>query len=244
VASRQQLILDRTGIELADAGQNAPMVAATLTARVLSTGAVVFNGSAGHGYPLVCSSYVMPGSTVPFYAGRRDPGASVQFSTLQFPADPSAGVVESNAPAISGTLRWNAGRDRRIATPFTADYAVLGARYTPPVDGAGLLNSAALTLSIDVPSYATLGLPVPYEDTRMFTGNILPRAVDNVSAIRVTFGSGVFLARVQGSVTRPIFGVIIQGEGINRGLGSVVDFTSLGTCELRPASPGAIGTPQ
>jgi hypothetical protein len=46
----------------------------------------------------------------------------------------------------------------------------------------------------------------------------------------------LFLGRVQGRVTRPYFGVIIQGEGIDRGLGSLLDFGGLGTCELRPAS--------
>ncbi len=240
IASRQPLILDRVGAELSEQTQSVPMVASVLTIRVLRSGSVIFNGSSGHGYPLTCSTYVMQGGEVPFYAGRNNPGSSIQHSTFTFRDDTTA-TEENTAPAISGTLRWIAGQDTRIPVPFDADYAVLGARFTPVRDGANLLNSSALTLSLDIPSYTTAGLATPYEETRAFSGNLLPNLTGNISSVRVNFNTGTFITRVQGRVTRPIIGVIIQGEGIDRGLGSVVDFTSLGTCELRPAQAETAG---
>ncbi len=235
VASRQQLVLDRTGAELADAERAVPMVASAMTARVTPNGAVIFQGSTGHGYALVCSSYMMSGSEVPFYAGRRNSGPSIQWGVLRFPAEAEAGAEITNAPAVSGTLHWNAGLDRRIPEPFAAEYPVLGARYLAPETGEALLNAASLTISLDIPSFAAAGAAT-YEETRSFSGNLLPPSDGSgVSAIRVNLSTGAFISRVQGRVVRPILGVIIQGEGIDRGLGSVVDLSSFGTCELRPA---------
>jgi hypothetical protein len=226
-------------VELAASAQPVPTVAGVLTAQVLPTGAIVFKGTSGHGYPLVCASYMMSGNQVPFYAGRRTPGATLQHATLQF----RAAAVGSPQPAIAGTVTWAAGVNRRIPTPFVADYAMVGARYTPVREGAALLNSANLTLSLQIPSYAAAGLATPFEITRGFVGNVLPQATGNIAGIRVNFKTGMFITRVQGRVTRPIFGVIIQGAGIDRGLGSVVDFTGLGTCELRPAVEAPANVP-
>jgi VCBS repeat-containing protein len=235
IASRQSLVLDRVGLELAEETSSVPQVASALTARVRRNGAVIFNGSSGHGYPLTCSSYVMQDGIVPFYAGRNNPGASIQHSTLTFRDDSAGAPTEGSAPAITGTLRWIAGLDRRVPQPFDAEYAVLGAHFTAVPNGAALLNSPTLTLSLNIPSFAAEDLATPFEETRGFDGNLMPRTTGNIATTRVNFNTGTFITRVQRRVTRPIFGVIIQGEGIDRGLGSVVDFTSLGTCELRPA---------
>jgi len=241
IASRQQNIIDRTGITPAGGDSSTPAVASVLTVRVQPTGVVIFKGYTGTGYALTCSSYIMPNRQVPFYAGRRAPGASIAYSSLTFPADRTAQPEPSEGPAITGTLRWLANRERRIATPIDAEYAVLGAHYVAPADGTGLFNTSSITLSLNIPSYADRGLANPWEETRTVAGNKLPQLGTSVSATRLTLSTGLYLGRVQGRVTRPYFGVIIEGEGINLGLGSLLDFTELGTCELRPVISAPAG---
>jgi VCBS repeat-containing protein len=235
VAARHPLVLQRTGYEVVNAGDNVPSMASVLTVRVLTSGAVVFNGYSGSRYALTCSSYLMPGSQVPFYAGRENLGGGVQYSTMQFPADPAFTTPDPAAPAVSGVLRWMASRESRIATPVDAEYPVLGGHYTASRTGAGVLNAPSLTLSLDIPSYASHGQANPYEETRPFAVNLLPRTTGDVSTVRVTLASGLYIGRVMGRVPRPFFGVIIQGEGVNRGVGGLLDFTTLGTSELRPS---------
>jgi VCBS repeat-containing protein len=229
VASRQPIVLARTGYIPQQGEEHAAPLASAMTMRVLPTGAVTFAGSSGTGSKLVCSSYIMPGGELPFYAGRMDPGGNVQWSSLQIPE-----VKRECSSAISGVLQWSVNRDVRVPVAFSAEYPVLGARYTPPKVGQDLLGTEMLTLSLNVPSFAEAGLALPYEDTRAFVGNLMLPTTGNVAAIRYAFSSGAFITRVQGRVTRPIFGVIIQGENVSRGLGSVVDFRALGSCELLP----------
>ncbi len=188
----------------------------------------------GNNYRITCSSYIMPGNLVPFYASRLAPGASVQTSMLTFPTDPALGTVDPNAPAISGLARWNAVAGPRLRTGVDADYAVLGAHYRPPTSGAGLLNAPRLTLHLAVPSFTGEGLNPSYLETRTFVANLLPQIAGYVSPVRVTLGNGMYIGRVQGRVPRPFFGIILQGEGIDAGLGSLLDYTSLSTCELNP----------
>ena len=62
----------------------------------------------------------------------------------------------------------------------------------------------------------------------------MPRISGNITPLRSTFSAGSFNARIDGPAPRSLNGVILQGEGIHRGLGSVCDFTTIGSFELRP----------
>lgn len=233
IASRDSRVIARTGAVLEEPTQAIPTVAASLTARVRPNGVVVINGYTGHGYRLTCSSYVMAGSQVPWFSGRMAPGASVQYSTFTFPADPV--VPNDTTPAVTGLLNWHAEADSRIPAPFSGEYAVLGGRYTPPTSGPTLLNSNELAIKLDVPSYVTEGTVNPQIEVRPFTGNLLHHVEGNISSVRITFASGVYIGRIMGRVTRPFFGVIIQGETIDGGMGSLIDFDAIGTSELLPS---------
>ena len=176
----------------------------------------------------------MEDGNTPFYAGREKVGPMVQYSNFNFRLEAPNDSTLSR-PAVVGVLHWIAQKERRVLVPFEADYAVLGARFTPVTAGADLLGAPYLTLGLYIPTYIASGLAVPHETTRTFSGCFLPQQDGNIARVLVNFTTGAFSTRVQGRQTRAVHGVIIQGESIDRGLGTVVDFTSLGTCELRPA---------
>ena len=77
------------------------------------------------------------------------------------------------------------------------------------------------------------------EEIRTLIGNLMPRISGNISAMRITFSIGSFNARIDGKLPRSLNGVILQGEGIHRGLGSVADANDIGSFELLsvPAAP-------
>ena len=234
IVSRDARVSSRAGLTLAAADPGTPTVASVIAVRVRTNGAVTFNGVTGNNYRITCSSYIMPGNLVPFYAGRIAPGASVQYSTFTFPTDPALGTVDPNAPAISGLMRWNAAAGPRLSAGVDAEYAVLGGHYTQPVSGVGVLNVPQLTLHLDVPSFTAEGLNPSYNEVRTFLGNVLPQNGGYVSPVRVSLSNGMYIGKIQGRVPRPFFGIILQGEGIDGGLGSLLDYTSLSTCELHP----------
>ena len=137
------------------------------------------------------------------------------------------------APQISGTLKWNlpAAMDARIPAGVSADYAATGARYTRAATGTDMLVlNAAKTVTEDF--YLPVNIPINLSaDATVGATTIGPNPL-----IKLSPRVGIFNCTRFTLLTEPtaFYGIMLQGTGLNYGIGIIRSQTAIGTVDITP----------
>lgn len=203
-----------------------PEIAAVLYGSVSPKGAVRFVGKLGNFSSASFSGQVLANGEVPFYMG-------VASRTKVNALGGTLTIGTGSAPQISGTLKWNlpAAMDARIPAGVSADYAATGARYTRAATGTDMLTlNAAKTVTEDF--YLPVNIPINLSaDATVGAATIGPNPI-----IKLSPRVGIFNCARFTLLTEPIafYGIVLQGTGLNYGIGIIRSKTAIGTVDITP----------
>jgi trimeric autotransporter adhesin len=207
-----------------------PRVAAAMSGSITPSGAVRVTARLGNGRVSTFSSQEQVDGTIAVYCGYGIGGAQSLTGTLAF--------TSSTAPQLTGTLRWSvpARVDARLSAGVDADYDAIGARFTAsPVGNLLELDAAKrVDLGLEIPSLT----PSVKTFSLSLTANVLPvRTTRPYSRIRFFPATGMFSGATSFDfVQRNFYGVLLQGTGLNYGVGYLQDTSALGTVTIDPAT--------
>jgi hypothetical protein len=208
-----------TGAAVLPSGGSGPAVACTLAVVIAPSGSVTVTGRFADGTAMSLGGGLNLNGTTgefPFLLLDTVGGYTTRFyGSLNFPG---------GSPAkVAGTLTWitPVGVLGRLQAGLDQDYNVIGGAYTAPSSGTGLAlgPTKKLTLAITLSGG-------PLDFTESVTGNTL-------------VPSQIFINPVNGGFTGfyggdTYYGIMLQGSGLNYGIGVLSDSSVFGHVTLTP----------
>jgi hypothetical protein len=216
----------------ADRGASAPSPSVGGIFNLIASrlGSVVVSGKAGNGRGFRVSSIVLSGDRVPFYAALN---GSLNPASISGHFDLSTAGPQH----VHGAARWISpvGAEVRLPAGLDVTFPAIGAFYAQQKTAQSMLafNPSGLA---DL-TFTQLSPSSDIFLTRQFGLLSLISGPEPLLNLRASVGSGMFAGKLLADPLLPrrnFQGVVLQGAGLNRGIGYVLGETQIGRVTLVP----------
>lgn len=209
-------------------GDPGPRSAAFLRIIIDANGTVSFMGKSGDANNISVSSALLAGGRVPFFDSYGKLGRSISgFVTFG-----------ETAPSVGGTLRWVVPTTVEPLIPTGIDqiYTALGNDYVAGITAFDILGVPTIGVNIVIPN-SGINLNTT-RNVNPASGVYIYGSVP-LTSITTTPSTGFFAGQYyQGAIRRNYVGVVVQGPGLQRGEGYVLDGNTISTITLTtPTAP-------
>ncbi len=207
---------------LAVTGANS-QIAAVLQGAISKRGDVRLSGKLGNFASASFSGKVLANGQTPVYFGK-------VFHTKVNALGGTLTVASGAAPQIAGTLHWKlpAG-DRNIPAGVEGDFTATGAKYTKSATRTAMLSfNAAKTATLDMK--ISNGAPATQTIT---IGAATTTPAPNIK-LHPSCGFFEIAPFNYGTQSSSLYGVVLQGSGLNYGVGIIRGQKSIGSLQITP----------